>query len=209
MIQAYQKTNILRKILEIEVYKTLKVENHFCVFIPGGINMAVENNDKVAIQYKGTLEDGTVFDTSEGREALEFVVGKGMVIPGFEKGIVGLNEGDKKTIEILPEDGYGPVMKELVQEVPKTALPAEITPEVGMMLSAQGPNGQMIPVKVAEIGEETIKLDMNHPLAGQKLTFDVTVEKVTKAGEFEEEEETDDDGCGPEGCASCSSCGGH
>ena len=166
--------------------------------------MAVENNDKVAVHYTGKLDDGTVFDSSEGRDALEFVAGKGMVVPGFEKGVMGMEEGESKTIEIEPEDAYGPQVTDLVQEIPKESLPAEIKPEVGMMLSATAPNGQAIPVKVAEVGEKTIKIDMNHPLAGKKLTFDVKMEKITKAGDFEEEEE-----CSDEACSSCAGCGGH
>lgn len=173
--------------------------------------MVVENNDKVSVHYTGKLDDGTVFDSSEGREALEFVIGKGMVVPGFEKGIVGMEEGSEKTIEIESKDAYGPEVKELVQEVPRASLPAEITPEVGMMLSASAPNGQMVPVKVVEVNDENLKLDMNHPLAGKKLTFKVKLEKITKAGDFKElkEEKKKEEDCSDDDCSSCSSCAGH
>ncbi|OVE74940.1 hypothetical protein BVX95_00765 [archaeon D22] len=165
--------------------------------------MAVENNDKVKIHYTGKFDDGEVFDSSEGREPLEFVIGKGMVIPGFEKAVMEMNVGEEKTVEIEPEDGYGPRMEELKQEVPKDSLPEGITPEVGMMLSAQGPQGQMIPVKVVEVNETNIKIDLNHPLAGKKLNFTVKLEEVVKAADIPEEEKKEGDACAPSDCSGC------
>lgn len=169
--------------------------------------MAVENNDKVSIHYTGKLDDGSVFDSSEGTNPLDFIVGKGMVIPGFEEGVLGMEVGEEKTIKIDEQNAYGPVMKELIQEVPRDQLPAEIVPEVDMMLSAQSPEGHMIPVKIVEVTENSIKIDMNHPLAGKALTFEVKLEKIVKASDLPADEAKEE--CDSDSCSSCSSCGGH
>lgn len=142
--------------------------------------MEISKDKLVKISYKGTLGDGSVFDTSEGREPLEFISGLGMIIPGLEAGLEGLKKGDKKTVEIKSDDAYGPVREEAIQEVPKEQFPADMKLEVGMQLAAQGPQG-VIPVKVAEILESSIKVDFNHPLAGNDLTFEVEVMDVTDA----------------------------
>lgn len=144
--------------------------------------MEISKENLVKIHYKGTLSDGSVFDSSEGKEPLEFITGIGMVIPGLDSGIEGMKIGDKKTIEIKSMDAYGPVMDTAMQEVPKDQFPPEIKLEVGMQLAAQGPQG-VIPVKVAEILEETVKVDFNHPLAGQDLTFEVEIVNVAEATE--------------------------
>jgi len=136
--------------------------------------MAIENNSYVKIHYTGKLSDDSVFDTSAGKEPLEFVMGIGMIIPGLEKGLVGMNTGDKKTVEIKSEEAYGPVHEQAIQEVPKDQFPADIELKVGMQLAAQGPQGA-IPVVIKEIKEEAIIVDFNHPLAGKDLTFEVEV----------------------------------
>lgn len=165
--------------------------------------MGISQNKIVKINYKGTLSDGTVFDTSEGKEPLEFIFGIGMIIPGLEKGIEGLKEGDKKTVEIKAEEAYGPVMEEAVQEVPKEQLPADIKLEVGMQLAAQGPQGA-IPVKIVEILEKTIKVDFNHPLAGKDLKFDVEVVEVKEATEEDKKRILGPMVAPQDGCAGCS-----
>ena len=137
--------------------------------------MTAKANDKVKVHYKGTLSDGKVFDSSEGRDPLEFTLGTGQVIPGFDKGIEGMAVEESKTINIPAEDAYGEIRAELIQEVPRTNLPEEINPEVGMQLMSNTPDGQQIPLVVTEVKEESITVDANHPLAGKDLTFEVTL----------------------------------
>lgn len=144
--------------------------------------MEISNNSFVKLHYKGTLSDGTVFDSSEGRDALEFISGIGLIIPGLDEGIQGLKVGDKKTISVPADKAYGPRHDEAMQEVPKDQFPPEINLEVGMQLAAQGPQGA-IPVVVTEILDEVVKVDFNHPLAGKDLTFDVEVVDVREATE--------------------------
>jgi peptidylprolyl isomerase len=138
----------------------------------------VQNGDTVVVNYTGRLEDGTVFDSSltEGREPLKAQLGQGLLIKGFEDGLLEMNEGDKKTIEIEPTNAYGDINPEMIVEVPKEQIPEGVS--VGDMLQAQGPMGP-VNVRVAEIKEDVVIIDANHPLAGKKLIFDlelVTVE---------------------------------
>ncbi len=144
--------------------------------------MEISKNKLVKIHYKGTLSNGEVFDSSEGREALEFISGLGMIIPGLEAGIEGLKVGDKKSVEVKSDEAYGPIREDAFQEVPKNQFPEDMKLEVGMQLAAQGPQG-VIPVVVAEILEDMVKVDFNHPLAGKDLTFDVEVVEVCDATE--------------------------
>ena len=134
----------------------------------------VETNSTVTVNYTGRLEDGSIFDSStiEGREPLKATLGEGNLIKGFETGLYEMSVGDKKTIEILPVDAYGEYNDSMIQEVEKTNLPGEV--EVGMHLEAQT---QMGPIQfiVKEVKEESVILDANHPLAGQKLIFDLEV----------------------------------
>lgn len=138
----------------------------------------VKSGDKVQIHYTGKLDDGTTFDTSSGRDPLEFEVGSGQVIAGFDKAVEGMAEGDSKTVKIEPEEAYGERHEQLVQEVPKTALPEEIDPEVGMALQSRSPDGQVTQLTVTEIKDESITVDANHPLAGQPLNFDIELVKI-------------------------------
>jgi FKBP-type peptidyl-prolyl cis-trans isomerase 2 len=139
--------------------------------------MTVENGKGVVVHYTGRFEDGTVFDTSlaEGREPLNIVLGQGTLINGFEKGLVGLNKGDKKTIEIDPEEGYGEYLDGLVTIIPNDRAPEGVN--VGDFLQSTGDKGT-INVVVTEINEEGVKIDANHPMAGKKLIFDVEVLEV-------------------------------
>ncbi|MFW6222287.1 MAG: FKBP-type peptidyl-prolyl cis-trans isomerase [Bacteroidota bacterium] len=134
-----------------------------------------QTNDKVKVHYKGTLSSGKVFDSSEGREPLEFTVGTGQVISGFDKGVEGMSVNEQKTIEIPFADAYGPVKDELIQDVPKANLPPEIKPEVGLQLVSKTPDGQEIPLVVTDVKDESITVDANHPLAGEDLKFEVTL----------------------------------
>ncbi len=134
--------------------------------------------DKVRIHYTGTLTDGTQFDSSSGRDPLEFELGSGQVIPGFDSAVDGMTVGDTKTVAIPPEDAYGVRHEQLVQEVPKTALPEELSPEVGMQLQSQSPDGQVMLLLVTEVTDDTLTVDGNHPLAGQTLNFDIELVEI-------------------------------
>jgi peptidylprolyl isomerase len=132
----------------------------------------------VRIHYSGTLDDGTQFDTSEGSDPLEFAVGSGMVIAGFDKAVEGMAVGESKSVKIPPEEAYGPRHDQLVQEVPKTALPDDIAPAVGMQLQGKSADGQVMNLVVTDVKDEEITVDANHPLAGEELTFDIELVEI-------------------------------
>lgn len=138
----------------------------------------VKKGDTVKVHYKGTLTDGTVFDSSEGRQPLEFEVGGGMVISGFDNGVLGMTVGEKRTVNIPVDEAYGPKQNELIMEFPKDRFPEDMTPEVGMQLNMSNGQGQQFPVMIAEVKEEVIILDANHPLAGQDLVFDIEMVEI-------------------------------
>lgn len=139
---------------------------------------AAKSGDKVSIHYTGTLSDGTTFDSSAGREPLEFQLGSGQVIKGFDDGVTGMAVGEKKTVNIPCEDAYGPANPDMIQDVPREQIPVEIPLEVGLMLQMQGPGGQVLPVKVIKISDEAVTLDANHDLAGEDLTFDLELVSI-------------------------------
>lgn len=138
----------------------------------------VKENDTVSVHYTGKLTDGQVFDSSLEREPLEFTLGQGMLIPGFEKGVLEMKVGQKKTIEIPMDEAYGDTMEELFQRVDKAQLPQEIDPQVGMGLMAQNPDGSERPLRVAEVGDSYIVVDANHPLAGKDLIFELELMEI-------------------------------
>lgn len=138
----------------------------------------VKDGDTVKVHYTGTLENGEVFDTSENREPLEFTLGQGQLIPGFEKAVTGLAVGDSTTVDIPSKEAYGEVREDLIISVPKAQLPDDVEPQVGMQLQVNQPDGQPVPVRVTEIGDENLTLDANHPLAGQDLSFKIEVVDV-------------------------------
>lgn len=138
----------------------------------------VKQNDTVKVHYTGKLTDGQVFDTSEGKEPIEFTLGEGQLIPGFEKGLIDMKLNEKKTITIAKEEAYGEPRPELVQEVEKNQLPEDIKPEVGMGLVSKTPDGKEMNLMVAEVKDETIVVDGNHPLAGKDLIFDLEVVEI-------------------------------
>ncbi|TVQ40752.1 MAG: peptidylprolyl isomerase [Spirochaetaceae bacterium] len=144
----------------------------------------IADNKVVQMHYEGTLDDGTVFDSSEGREPLEFIYGVGMLIPGLEDQLEGMQVGDRKTVRVASDDAYGPYMEEALQEIPLYQMPPELQLVEGMQLVAQTPQGP-IPVTVREIREDVVVIDFNHPLAGEALTFDVEVMSVRDATEEE------------------------
>jgi peptidylprolyl isomerase len=139
---------------------------------------AVKNGDKVRVHYHGRLTNGTTFDSSEGRDPLEFEVGAGMVIKGFDNGVMDMKVGEKKTLNIPVEEAYGPKNDELIMDFPKENIPADLNPQVGMELQMSNPQGQVFPVKVAAISTEFITLDANHPLAGEPLIFDIELVEI-------------------------------
>ena len=138
----------------------------------------VKSGDTVQIHYTGTLQDGTTFDSSEGRDPLEFVVGSGQIIPGLDNALPGMNEGERKTVKVDSTEAYGPVNPEMQQSVPREGIPADIPLEPGTQLQMQTPDGQAMPVTVVSVDEASVTLDANHPLAGKDLQFDIEVVKI-------------------------------
>ena len=130
-----------------------------------------KSGDTVRIHYTGTLQDGSVFDSSEGRDPLEFQLGSGQVIPGFDDGVTGMTVGEKKTIEIPSDQAYGAINPQAMQNVPRAEIPDHIPLDLGTQLQVQAGNGQTMMVVVANVTEDTVTLDANHPLAGKDLTF--------------------------------------
>ena len=139
---------------------------------------AAKSGDTVRIHYTGTLGDGTQFDSSAGRDPLEFALGGGQVIPGFDSAVTGMAVGDQKTVTIEPDDAYGQRHEQLVQQVPRTTLPDNIDPTVGMQLQSQSPDGQVMNLVIVEVDDESITLDANHPLSGQALTFAIELVEI-------------------------------
>ena len=132
-----------------------------------------KSGDTVKIHYRGTLDDGTEFDSSSGREPLEFQLGGGQVIPGFDKAVDGMTVGDKKSVRIEADDAYGQRHDQLIQQVDRSALPPEMNPEVGMALQSNSPDGQVMVFHITEVTDNNITVDANHPLAGFALSFDI------------------------------------
>lgn len=137
-----------------------------------------KDGDTVKVHYTGKLENGEVFDTSEEREPLEFTLGHGQLIPGFENAVVGMNVGDSTKVDIPSTEAYGEKREDMIINVPKDQLPADVDPEVGMQLQVNQPNGQPVPVRVTDISETELTLDANHPLAGKDLTFEIKLVDV-------------------------------
>ncbi|MBM9513301.1 peptidylprolyl isomerase [Desulfogranum marinum] len=139
-----------------------------------------KSGDNVTIHYTGKLADGTIFDSSEGREPLPFIIGKGQVIEGFEEAVIGMKLGEAKTVTIPSEKAYGPRNEQMIINVPIDQVPPDITPEVGMQLELMNEANQPVIVRITQITEEHVSLDANPPLAGKDLTFDI--ELVTISG---------------------------
>jgi len=129
--------------------------------------------DTVHVHYTGRLNDGTVFDSSDGRDPLKFTLGSGQVIPGFDNAVINMSIGEKKTVEIPVDEAYGPSQDDLVMPVPRNQFPPDIIPEVGQQLQVGSPTGEMLVVTVTDVKEDIVTLDANPPLAGEDLTFDL------------------------------------
>ncbi len=137
-----------------------------------------KKGDKVKVHYKGTLTTGEQFDSSEGRAPLEFTVGAGQMIAGFDAAIPGMEVGDKKTFTIGPKDAYGERTEEAMIEFPKSNIPPDMKLEPGMRLQLRNQQGQPVPVTVSEVKEEVVILDANHELAGKHLVFDIELVSI-------------------------------
>ncbi|WP_120634346.1 peptidylprolyl isomerase [Ruegeria sp. EL01] len=139
---------------------------------------AIKQGDTVRIHYTGTLLDGNVFDSSDGRDPLEFVVGSEQIIPGLDSAMPGLSVGEKKRVEIACVDAYGPINPAMRQDVPREGIPDDIPLDPGTQLQMQTPDGQTLPVTIVDADEATVTLDANHPLAGQDLVFEIEVVSI-------------------------------
>ncbi len=140
--------------------------------------MTVKKGDKIKVEYTGTFEDGTVFDSSERHgQPLEFEAGAGMVVPGFDNAVIGMEKGEEKEVTIQPEDAYGQPNEEFVRDIPKDKMPEGV--EKGMVLGMKLPNGHQMPAKVLEVTDEHVKVDLNHPLAGKVLKFKIKVVEIS------------------------------
>ncbi len=138
-----------------------------------------QQGDSVKVHYTGKLKDGTVFDSSRERdEALDFTIGEGQVIEGFEEAVVGMEPGDEKTAEIPPADGYGPRRADLVVEVEKQRISEDVEPQVGQQLQLRLEDGRQVPVVVTKVEDGQVTIDANHPLAGKDLVFEIELISV-------------------------------
>ena len=163
---------------------------------------AIKKGDTISVHYTGSLENGEVFDSSKGRAPLKFTTGAGQLIKGFDSAVIGMNVGDKKTVNIPPQDGYGERNEDLIVDMPKANMPKDMQVEVGMTLQLADQAGNPVPATVHEICEEVIKMDVNHPLAGETLVFEIEIAETGL-------EPDPPSSCGDAGgCGGCSgSCG--
>jgi peptidylprolyl isomerase len=143
---------------------------------PGDV---VENGDTVGVYYRGTLDDGTEFDSNVGGDPLQFPVGEGKVIEGFDKAVLGMAVGDRKTVTIPADEAYGPYREDQVLEIDREQFPPAI--EVGQDVPVTNQQGQMLVARIVEITDTTVKVHLNHPLAGEDLTFEIELAELTKA----------------------------
>lgn len=137
-----------------------------------------KQGDTVKVHYTGKLDSGEVFDTTSNGDPIEFTLGEGRIIPGFENAVAGMAEGENKTVTVEPEEAYGPRQEDRMLEIPRNEMPEHIQPEVGQSLQIRHQNGESFVVAVSEVKEDTVTLDANHPLAGQSLTFEIELVEV-------------------------------
>jgi FKBP-type peptidyl-prolyl cis-trans isomerase 2 len=138
-----------------------------------------KNGDQVKVHYHGRLSDGSTFDSSEGRSPLQFQVGAGQVIKGFDDGVLGMKEGDKKTIHIPVHEAYGEKSQDMIIEFSRKQFPPNMDPEIGMELNLRSQDGKNFPVVVTDVKEDVVVLDGNHPLAGKDLIFDIEMVEIS------------------------------
>ncbi len=138
----------------------------------------VKSGSKIKFHYTGKLKTGELFDKSEGRGPLEVEIGKGMIIPGLEEGISGMKEGEKKEITVEAKDAYGAPRDDMIKEIPKGPIPDDVKLEPGTMLYLRTQQGQPFPAKILEVKDDTVVLDLNHPLAGKDLIFEIEIVEI-------------------------------
>ncbi|MBS3758237.1 MAG: peptidylprolyl isomerase [Desulfobacterales bacterium] len=160
----------------------------------------VENGKYVSVKYKGTLENGEIFDSTEGREPIELQVGSGQIIKGFEDALVGMELNEKKEFTLAPEEAYGTRDENNMHTFSREEVPADMNPQVGEVIGLQTPDGRQIPARVAQFDEEKLVVDLNHPLADQNLSFEIEVVDINEAPTQMPE------GCDTGGCNGCSGC---
>ena len=137
-----------------------------------------QKGDHVRVHYKGKFDDGTEFDNSLEGEPLDFIIGEAQLMPGFQTAVVGMNQGDSKSFTLTADEAYGPYHEQLIQEVDRAGLPPDLQVEVGTRLNANDGQGNTIPVTVTEVTDNTVTIDANHPLAGENLTFEITLVEI-------------------------------
>ncbi len=156
--------------------------------------MGVKEGNKIKIEYTGSLDDGTVFDSTDNHDKpLEFEVGAKQVIPGFEEAVLGMEEGEEKEVKIEPDKAYGQPQDDLIKKVPKDKLPKDQELKAGMMLAIGLPTGQQIPAKVLKIDEKEATIDLNHPLSGKVLNFKIKLVGIGAEEEKKEEPATEEE----------------
>lgn len=142
-------------------------------------NMTIENGNKITIEYEGKLENGTIFDSSKNHDKpLEFEVGSGQVIPGFDKAVLGMELNQEKEFTIPAKEAYGEINPELEKEIPKSSMPEGKEPQPGMTLIMTSQDGRQFPAKITKVDDNNITIDLNHPLAGKDLTFKIKILKI-------------------------------
>ncbi|RLD13001.1 MAG: peptidylprolyl isomerase [Caldiserica bacterium] len=139
-----------------------------------------KTGDTVRVEYTGKFEDGQIFDSNKGKELLEFTLGEGKIIPGFEKAVIGMEVDEEKTVKIPPKDGYGEYIEGLVAEVEKERFPENLSLEVGRQLVIPQENGGQLIVTITKVTDSKVTLDANHPLAGKTLIFDIKLKEIVK-----------------------------
>ncbi|MFH1064358.1 MAG: peptidylprolyl isomerase [Candidatus Woesearchaeota archaeon] len=159
----------------------------------------VKDGDVACVHYTGKLDTGEVFDSSKDREPLEFIVGSGQLIKGFDTNVVGMKKGDKKDIKLSPAEAYGDRDERRIQEVPRNVLPKEPEPKEGMMLTLTAPTGQMFPAVIHKVKQDVVAVDMNHPLAGKTLNFEIELVDIKDKKDDPDEDSAED--CCDSGCS--------
>ena len=139
---------------------------------------AAKKGDVVKVEYKGKIEEGTVVSRTPDDETLRFTIGDGKMMPGFERAVIGMHEGESKTVEIKAKDGFGPYREELVMTVERSEWPEDVEPKIGEQLEMQREDGHTIVAEITGITDDTVELDANHPLAGKDLTFDIELKSI-------------------------------
>jgi peptidylprolyl isomerase len=162
----------------IKIFSSLDETNKNLILQAEDSKMQAKHGDTVKVHYTGKLDDGTVFDSSVSQAPLEFTIGSGNIIPGFENAIVGMAPGESKTELIPAEQAYGPYVEEMVVVIDRQQMPPEIEPQVGQQLQIQRSPEQIIPVVVTDVSGSKVTLDANHPLAGEDLTFDIQLVEI-------------------------------